>query len=135
MGRAQEKGVKDYLFVIITGTVLLLFFEKLLDAIEFIHMYSILPTVFVTSGMIGWWLKRTGWTRYSHEFDNGVIIGLAIAVLYGFISIPLNFRRTDSDALLYILFSLGMTIASLFVLPVVLRMFIKRQKNIKAAKN
>lgn len=135
MNKQNEKKWIDYFVVIISGSALLLSFEYLLVYFHLIHMFSILPTIFLSAGIIGLWIKRTGWSRYYQELDNGVILGLAIALLYGVVSVPLNFQRTSSDAILYILFSLGMTIASLFVLPVVLRMFIKRHKNMKAAKN
>ena len=128
MGQQKEKKWIDYFVVIISGSALLLSFEYLLVYFQLIHMFSILPTIFLSAGIIGLWIKSTGWTRYYQEIDNGVVLGLAIALLYGVVSVPLNFQRTGSDAILYILFSLGMTLAGLFVFPVVLRMFIKRKK-------
>ena len=128
--QSEQKGKSgwSYLFIILLGSGLLLLSEYFIVQMGWIHMFSIVPILFLNSTLIGFVLKKQKWNWYSYGMDNGVMIGIGIVLLYGLISIPYNFQREGKDAIIYILNSLAVVIAGLFFYPVVLRMFTKRNR-------
>jgi len=106
------------------GAALLLLSEWILVHFHLVHMFAIVPTLFLNSGIIGFFMKKQKWNWYQNGVDNGVMVGIGIILLYGLVSVPYNFHRVGHDAIIYLLNSLAMVIAGMFFYPVVIRLFL-----------